>query len=348
MNLTLREARPATAAEWDAVWTACPYATYFHSRAWSEDWSTYTRGSLVPAPELVTFSDERRALLPITRQLRRRGLAVRNILSPAGTYGGWLADEPLETAHAQLLTAWLLAKRVPLWWRVNPFDPLAAVPAQEATEPDVTHLLPVERDAEGRCENVTHSQRSAVNKARRAGLVVRHATSAADWEVYFSIYENTLARWGDTASSRYGAELFELLRRRGEPGVTLWLTELQDGPIVAGAITLSAPHHVAGWHMATLADYFRLKPNNLMVHEIAEDACQRSLSWFDMNPSGGHKGVQEFKERCGGQPLACPVIVKDTPWTRAVAAAGAVAARLRGVNGGEAREPDGSGEAAGD
>ena len=83
MNLTLREARPATAAEWDAVWTACPYATYFHSRAWSEDWSTYTRGSLVPAPELVTFSDERRALLPITRQLRRRGLAVRNILSPA-------------------------------------------------------------------------------------------------------------------------------------------------------------------------------------------------------------------------------------------------------------------------
>jgi hypothetical protein len=31
-----------------------------------------------------------------------------------------------------------------------------------------------------------------------------------------------------------------------------------------------------------------------------------------------------------------------------VAAASAVAARLRGVNGGEAREPDGSGEAAGD
>ena len=128
LTLAVRDSRPATATEWDALWAACPYATYFHSRAWSEDWSAYTAGSLVPAPVLVTFNDGRRALLPITRQLRRRGLAVRYLLSPAGTYGGWLADQPLEAAHAELLTAWLLRKRVPLWWRVNPFDPLAAVP----------------------------------------------------------------------------------------------------------------------------------------------------------------------------------------------------------------------------
>jgi CelD/BcsL family acetyltransferase involved in cellulose biosynthesis len=348
LTLAVRDVRPATATEWDALWTACPYATYFHSRAWSEDWGTYTAGSLVPAPVLVTFSDGRRALLPITRQRRRRGLAVRHILSPAGTYGGWLADEPLEAAHAELLTAWLLGKRVPLWWRVNPFDPLAAVPAQRATEPDVTHVLPVERDSEGKCEQVTHSQRSAVNKARRAGLVVRRATSVADWEVYFSIYESTLARWGRNASSRYGAELFDLLRRRGEPGVTLWLAELQNGPIVAGAITLCASHHVADWHMATLADYFRLKPNNLMVAEMAQDACERSLSWFDMNPSGGHEGVRAFKERCGGQTLACPVIVKDALWTRAVASCSTAAAKLRGATVREKRESDSAGEASGD
>jgi CelD/BcsL family acetyltransferase involved in cellulose biosynthesis len=338
LTLAVRDVRPATATEWDAVWAACPYATYFHSRAWSEDWSTYTAGSLVPAPTLVTFSDGRRALLPVTRQRHRRGLAVRHIMSPAGTYGGWLADEPLEETHAELLTAWLLRKRVPLWWRVNPFDPLAAVPSQHATEPDVTHVLSVEPNDRGTCEDVTHSQRSAVNKARRAGLVVRRATSAADWEVYYAVYESTLARWGERASSRYGEELFELLRRRGEPGVTLWLTELQNGLIVAGAITLRAPHHAAGWHMATLADYFRLKPNNLMIHEIAEDACARSLSWFDMNPSGGHEGVRAFKERCGGQPLTCPVIVKEKSWTRAIASACTLAAKLRGATVPEKRE----------
>jgi CelD/BcsL family acetyltransferase involved in cellulose biosynthesis len=348
LTLAVRDVRPATATEWDALWLACPYSTYFHSRAWSEDWSAYTGGALVPAPVLVTFNDGRRALLPITRQLRRRGLAVRYILSPAGTYGGWLTDEPLEESHAKLLTAWLLAKRVPLWWRVNPFDPLAAVPAQRATEPDVTHVLSVQRDAEGSCEQVTHGQRSNVNKARRAGLVIRRATSAADWEVYFSIYESTLARWGENASSRYGAELFELLRRRGEPGVTLWLAEVQKGLIVAGAITLSAPHHVAGWHMAALADYFRLKPNNLMVHEIAQDACERSLGWLDMNPSGGHEGVQTFKERCGGQPLACPVIVTESAWARAVTSCSIMAARLRGAVVRKKRQSDCAGEASRD
>lgn len=347
MTLAVRDARPATATEWDTIWTACPSATYFHSRAWSEDWSAYTSGALVPAPVLVTFGDGRRALLPITRQIRRRGLSVRHLLSPAGTYGGWLADEPLEAAHAELLTTWLLRKRVPIWWRVNPFDPLAAVPARMATEPDVTHVLSVARDDKGTCGQVTHSQMSAVHKAQRAGLTVRRARSAADWEVYFSIYESTLARWGDNASSRYGAELFELLRRRGEPGVTLWLTEMQDGPIVAGAITLSSPHHLAGWHMATLADYFRLRPNNLMVHEMAEDACERSLSWFDLNPSGGHEGVRAFKERCGAQALACPVIVKGSPWTRAVRSVSRVADGLRGATAREQRGSDDAGEASG-
>ena len=197
------------------------------------------------------------------------------------------------------------------------------------------------------CEQATHRHRTAVRKAERAGLTVRQAATAEDWAAYFSIYESTLARWGENASSRYGAELFELLRRRGEPGVRLWLVELQNGPIVAGAVTLCAPHHVVGWHMATLADYFRLRPSNLLVHEMARDACERSLDWLDLNPSGGHEGVRVFKQRCGGRPMACPVIVKDSPWTRVVASFGTVAARLRGATAREKQEPDGAGQASG-
>ena len=64
MALTIEHIAPATAAEWDAVWTRCPYATYFHSREWAEVWSRYSRGKLAPAPLHVDFSDGERALLP--------------------------------------------------------------------------------------------------------------------------------------------------------------------------------------------------------------------------------------------------------------------------------------------
>ena len=212
----------------------------------------------------------------------------------------------------------------------------------------MTHVLALEAGPEGACEKATHRHRTAVRKAERVGLTVRRATTAADWEAYFSIYESTLARWGRNASSRYDGSLFEILRRRGEPGVTLWLVELKNGTIVSGAVTLSAPHHVVGWHMATLAEHFQLRPANLLVHEMARDACERSLDWLDLNPSGGHEGVRVFKERCGGQAVACPVIVRDAPWARAVASCSIVAAKLRQATVRGKREPDGASEASRD
>jgi len=42
--------RPVLAAEWDAAWQACPYATYFQSRARAEDWAAYTAGTMRPEP----------------------------------------------------------------------------------------------------------------------------------------------------------------------------------------------------------------------------------------------------------------------------------------------------------
>ena len=325
---TISDMRAATAAEWDAAYESCPYATYSQSRAWSEDWATYTHGSMKPGPLLARFDDGHRALLPLTRQRRRSRLTMRHLMSPAGTYGGWLTDEPLTPLHAEVLTDWLLTERVPLWWRVNPFDPLAAVPMPRATEPDETHIVRLERGLEAQMSH--HGHREAVSKARRAGLTVRRAAGADDWQTYYSIYLSNLERWGADASSNYGAALFDLLRLRGAPGIDLWLVELEDGTIVSGSINLCGPHHVAGWHMASLSDYFRLKPTNLLVNEMIKDAIERSFTWFDMHPSGGHEGATRFKENCGGERLECPVIIAGEP---AGAGRGLVADAMRRLRG---------------
>jgi CelD/BcsL family acetyltransferase involved in cellulose biosynthesis len=303
-RLEIAEERPATAAGWDAVWAACPWSTYPQSRAWAEDWSAYTGGQMTPEPRLVRFSDGRRVVLPLTRQRRRSG--PRYLLTPAGNYGGWLSGEPLASAHAELLVELLMQTFRPLWWRVNPFDPLAAVAARHASLSEVTYVLALDRADELQSGHRQHCQ--SVRKARRLGLRVRPAAAGAgEWHAYYDIYEAALQRWGDDASSCYGPELFELLRRR--EGVELWVVEAPDGTVISGAIALYARRHVALWHMATLAAHYRSRPTSLLIADLVRDAQRRGLEWFDLNPSGGHEGVVEFKERVGAEPLECPVIV---------------------------------------
>ena len=305
------DVRPATAAEWDAAWAACGHATYFQSRAWFEDWATYTRGAMAPRPVTVRFDDGCRVVLPIARQRHHRVLGSRYFLSPAGTYGGWLGGETLGAGHAVALADWLQSARLPLWWRINPFDPAAADLAGSATESDVTHVLHLDAGPDSVCDRATHGHACAIRKAQRKGLRVRLADCAQDWDQYYKAYEASLARWGDRTSSRYGAELFELLRRRGSPGIELWLATLDDETIIAGGLCLYGPRHASYWHAAALSEFFPLRPANLLVHEMVLDACGRGLRWFDLNPSSGHEGVRTFKERVGAVAVPSPVVVRD-------------------------------------
>jgi len=308
---TIRESREATSAEWDAAYEVCPYATASHSRGWAEDWSRYTHGVMRPAPLLLRLDDGSRVLVPLTRQRRWHGLASRYLAAPAGTYGGWLAPGPLDEPRALAVAEWLLRRRSPLWWRLNPFDPQAMALEALTTLPDETHAVHLRDGFSAACENASHGHQCAVRKAQRNGLRVRRAESAADWETYYAIYLEALRRWGEQASSQYGAPLFDLLRRRGAPAVELWLATLAGGEIVAGGIGLYAPRHVTYWHAAARAEHFALRPANLLVHEMLRDACLRGLDWFDLNPSGGHEGVRTFKERVGAVALPAPVVIRD-------------------------------------
>jgi CelD/BcsL family acetyltransferase involved in cellulose biosynthesis len=311
MTRTVCEVRAATAAEWDAAFEACPIATASQSRGWAEDWSQYTRGVMRPAPLLVRLDDGSRLVVPLTRQRRHRGLSSRYLAAPAGTYGGWLASGPLDEPRALAVAEWLVTRRTPLWWRLSPFDAQTATLQYLVTDPDVTHAIRLAGGFSSACESASHGHECAVRKAQRSGLAVRRAESPADWDAYYAIYLEALGRWGEDASSRYGARLFELLRRRGAPAVELWLATLDGGEIIAGGLALYSSRHVTYWHAASRAEHFALRPANLLVHEMLLDACQRGLDWFDLNPSGGHQGVRTFKERVGAIALPAPVVVRE-------------------------------------
>lgn len=312
MKSTIVWARPATDAEWDQLWGGCEYATYFHSRGWAEVWSEYSRGRVRPAPLLLELPDQRRALLPLSRERVFRGLMTRVLSSPAGTYGGWISDTSLDDAHGQLLTEWLLQRHRLLVWRQNPYAPGPAATGAGWKHED-TQVLDLSVGFDAVMQRWNRGHRSGLNKAKRSGVTTRLACSARDWLDYYAVYEDSLRRWGGAASSRYDRRLFEILQHRADSddNIKLWLATHQDR-IVAGAICLQGPVSMVYWHGAALEQYFDMRPVNLLLHDAIRDAAERKLAWFDFNPSGGHAGVEHFKAGFGAQPRSAAVLASES------------------------------------
>jgi hypothetical protein len=295
--VSIREVRPAFASEWDSLWAACEYSTFFHSRAWAELWQSYTNAHIQPASRLVVFDDGREALLPLSVEYVCGGLVSLFLSSPQGTFGGWLSRDQLSPLHGRALEVYL--KSLPgLFWRINPYDPIISSVDVTDAHPDETHVI----DLNGRLDTIIRAwskgARDAVRQSERAGVTVRRATEAADWTEYYQVYEDSLQRWGNRATSRYEPKLFDLLSKLDSPCVSLWLAE-HDKRIVAGVLCFSARDHVVCWHGAALKAAFRLRPVNLLYFRLISHFCERGFRWFDLNPSGGHETVTAWKRGLG-------------------------------------------------
>lgn len=331
------EARTATPQEWDDAWESCGHATFFHSRQWAEVWSDYSGGTLKPAAQTIVMDDGSRVVFVACREPLHRGVTERVLSMPAGTYGGWLGGDELSADRARALFAHARRTAPVLWWRLNPFDPAVSSLLALADEDDTTHVLDLSGGFERVERDATHGHRSSARKALRAGVTVGRAAGADDWDAYYVLYESSLARWGEEATSRYDRRLFKALAGL-ERGVELWTASL-DGRMVAGAVCLYARRHVSCWHAAALGESFPFRPVNLLYFEAARDACERGFSWFDFNPSGGHEGVAEFKRRFGAVELPAPIVQHTSGLVPRLAGWGA---RVRRQLGGASGSPEGT------
>lgn len=316
MSISIKNIRSATSAEWDYIWQKCDYSTYFHSREWAEIWNVYTKGKMRPDPKLVIFSDKKKALLPLSYQKSLKGLIKNYISSPAGTFGGWISADDIDVEHATLLTRFLTKKIGNLVWRLNPYDKPAFKCAVKASIEDETQALNLESGFDAIYKKWTKGHRAAARQADKAGVSVRPASCLKDWQQYYRVYEDSLQRWGNKASSKYGWEIFHEMFQRNSLNIKLWSAMHKDGFVVAGAIAFYVKKHVVYWHGAALEQYFNLRPVNLLVSEMIKDACERGCGWFDFNPSGGHEGTKAFKKSFGTEVLSSPVVITKSIWMK--------------------------------
>lgn len=328
MTISIQHVSHVTIEEWQRTWDACEYATFFQSPEWALVWEEYSGGRVRPSAKLIRFSDGRHAVLPLCFEHKLGGLLNRYVSSPEATYGGWISAHPLTTAHAVLLTRWLLASEgTNLVWRMNPYDPLALPAAQichVSAQRDVTHSIRLDADAEALFKGFKKGCREDIRKAQKRGRIeVRPATTEQEWKAYYRVYQDALTRWGLGPDGGYRWELFDTLRRRESPYVRLWVARF-DGQIVSGELSFYSRQQSVSWHAATLKDYLRSGVGKFQSFEIMKDCCARGFSWLDFNPSAGLGGVKELKEQFRAEPLPAALVYVDTTLKKLIRRAAAL------------------------
>jgi len=310
-ELSIVQTRPAAPEEWDKIWGNCDYATYFHSRQWAEIWQTYTQGFYQPVPELITFSDNKQAVLPFSLQKRKKFVKTY-FLTADGQFGNWISLDPLDKNHVSLLTDHIHRKCHNLVWRLNPYDPVEV----EISHPNIYKLEEDENFAvdltcgfEQVLKGCYHGHRCSYQKGKKEGLTIRRAETEEDWRQYYGAYEDTLRRWGDSTLSQYEWDLFRIIYENKSIHVHLWLA-IHNTAVVAGALCFTAKHHVVCWHAAVLEKFFPLRPMNYMFLEIMKEMSAIGYECFDFSTSAHLEGLQTFKKRFGAREFKCNVIYK--------------------------------------
>jgi hypothetical protein len=316
MNLSIKSIRKANSDEWDKIWQKCNYSTYFHSREWAEIWQTFKKGKIMPKPKIITFSDGKTALLPLSYQTEYKGLINLYASSLEETFGGWISTDELTVEHAKLLAKFITQKLGGnLVWRFNPYDELVFKAGVNVTTEDETHAIKLE----GSVDAIYKKQSSIARKARKAakeGVSIKIASTIEEWQEYYQVYLDSIRRWGRDSSFAYRWELFEEIFQRNSPNIKLWVACYQN-QVISGALCFYAPTHVVYWQGATLESHFHLRPVNLVMYEIIKSCCEEGYSWFDFNPSAGLEGVRAFKESFGAKPLPSHVVIMETGFQKA-------------------------------
>ena len=249
----------------------------------------------------------------------------RKMVSPYGCAGGWVALSRLSGGDTSTLASILCQGEV--IWRVGPSDELVPDAVLGGARNEVTHVIDLRSGAEAARASWSASARRRVGRAERAGITVRAATGAADWDAYGRIYERTLERW-DAPITVYDDRLFEIIPRIAGGEALLVLAE-QDGEACAGAIVFLHGRNAAYWHGAS--DTIRAPgSSNAVQWEVLGMLERQGIETYDLLGSGPLAGVVEFKERIGGVPHRVRTVVRSHPLVAAARTARRQVARRRG------------------
>jgi hypothetical protein len=163
-----------------------------------------------------------------------------------------------------------------------------------------THVLSLDSGMGPIWHGMTKGHRCNVKQSSRSGVTLSVAGCRDDVAAYYSVYLDSIRRWGENTRLVHPEALFHHLLAEGELFARLWLARA-EGEVVSGALGLYWGESAVYWHGATLERAFPRRPSHAVVMAAIEDAAARGYRRFDFNPSSGLQGVMTFKQGFGAR-----------------------------------------------
>lgn len=256
-------------------------------------------------PLIFEFSDGQRVFLPLVR-VRRRPRLLRCFEAMPFSLNGApaVAEGRLDRDHLIAILEWLRPDMLSL-------NGSATVPAlsESSTARGLLDVVECSSHVMGLAEGMdtiwekrfSAKVRNQCRAAERKGVEVTAATSAADLEIYHSMYRTAAARWGPNAPS-YPRGLFRELGMLLGHGVELKLAYVARRP-VAGILLLHGRRSTLYWGAVMLREFGSYSPHNALLRTAIEEACARGMTQFDFGSSGTLESVRTFKESFGAKTV---------------------------------------------
>jgi Acetyltransferase (GNAT) domain len=297
--------QPVRESEWEELAALCESATFFHTPAWANIVCEANPGYEV-ATWATRLANGTRLIFPLVSTWRESRSGARGYEStPLFAYGGPICDGPVDQAdlgrvledalHSQKLQGYSMRLIGNPHFQLTLGKPFASRAGS-------TQVIDLRSGLETIRSRYNKMQKRAVKTAERARVTIRAASTLKDWETYYSLYQESVTRWGESATSSHPWRLFDAMHRHQNDAVRLWLAEV-DGEACAGAIVLYARSIACYWHGASTERHAKQMGSKLLHDRIIEDACARGLRTYDLLSSGNHEGVARFKASLGATSI---------------------------------------------
>ena len=280
--------------EWQEAADECKYATFFHTPVWSKIFvETYPKMEM--SAKKFIFNGGTKVILPLVKRKTRKGFYNLYYSGIAGVYGGVISSARVEEGKLDCIFKYLSRKKTSRFMIIgNPFF-YYDLNKFKNTGKFFTQILELDKDEDKLLKSYKSSARNKINKARRAGIVIKEAENINEWREYYSVYRKSIERWGNEATNSYPFFLFENMFKAKNPGIRLWLVFFRN-KIVRGSLNFYHNDHCVEWHASFISDYFKYGVRNFLVHSLILAAREEGYKYYDFNPSGDHSGTVKFKE----------------------------------------------------
>jgi hypothetical protein len=294
---------------WDDVVGKSAGATFFHTRTWARLLErTYPEMKIsAKAFRFASESDPAASfwhILPMMESGRDvKDLFASFVSNEPGVYGGPVGTGVLSLNQIELLLEYLEGLRsIQVELFGNPYAPLSLRRNGWTAEPRFTHVFDLDgfSTEEELLQIYQRYIRNSVKKASSSGISVGKAKAWEDYAAYFHIYEKSLARWSKNATGRYGIDLFKNIFEENSPQTALWVVRL-NGVVAGGVLSFTHQAHFVAWHAAFDEEAMDLGIAKYAHHRVLLEAKERGFHQYDFNPSGGHEGTANFKDKFGAR-----------------------------------------------